>query len=485
MLAIILHLVLALTAPVNFYIYGDSDTYARLAINLALRGSYGIQNADTWLQTVRTPGYPAFIALLVRIFNATDLNLIVAAQAVLSVLAISSLALSLRRWVPKRWLMIVILLGSISPVAVLMTRAILSDGLAAQCVMFALAAYVEFYATKSRLMLAVFSLAAACAALTRPPAGIVMLLPVFGMIEALIWARSIRNLLMLAATFFPIGASMLGWATFNQIKFNYFAVSSYEQAVRFAGRMDTGTFDARVLNPDLYRQYILGREAANYSQYHVYFIGPIATWSVTDPQRYPEQLNLGWATVIDASDRLNSIQLVTARYLRGIWWGLVFPDEYNFNGVYLPYKGDPRGDDTLRVQIEFQNKMSNSIPEFVYPPKATHWPFSIYVHRGYDLYDKIRPGLIVLAAISAIIALQVGGWIFAAPFTIYLGNLLVHVYLAVIYNRYVESLDYFLLVQIVVALALAANSGFQQLRERDGVYRRRENGSGASDYDAP
>jgi hypothetical protein len=456
--ATILHVLLVHNLPV-LYLQGiDSDDYLLHGANIADHFRYGIPSRGAWGETIRTPGYAVLLAgsfwTLGRHLSSAAL-----AQSILFMAAVASLAVSLRRWASSVTLGAMLLLAAILPPYIEMSRAILSDGPAATFALLSVAAFIEATCQEEkhpRAMMWTGALAAAGAVMMRPAMAVVLVIPGLMALQTLVDAwRTIRwRSAQKAAAILWLGAAptivaVAGWSAYNWLHYRYFGAANNADIVRFAGRMDTGTFDVRALaysDDSLRRAYLVGREATGYWQYHVHISGPIDVHFVKDRTRIVKQLNAGISEVIARSDRLNPWQLAAVWRLRGIWWAAFLPTIENYNGFpihfqFVEWKVVPSEFNRVFPTLSFDSTEPGAL-------------FG-YRHEAARIYNAVRPAVYLLALLATFVALSAGGWPLALPMLVHTANLLAHAELGLVYARYIQGLDILLLAQIAIGLTLA------------------------------
>jgi hypothetical protein len=451
---------------------GDSLIYMRLGYSLATEGRYYIPHSDPWNQTVRTPGYPGFLALLFAYFGGMHLTVTLVVQAFLHMIAIGALAWSLRRSIPPTAMRLGILVGALDPVGYFMSRALLSDGLSTDLVLLAIAAYLESLRVSARartLARAGFGCATACAGLVRPTAVVVLILPLLEVAHALLprgrreasypsaWRGACATL---ALCVIPLAVAFSGWALFNKLHFNYLGISSYAPTVRFAALMETGTFDVRALkHPDLYAAYLRGREAANYWQYHVQMTGPISTYSRSGGKSYVRRLNQAITEIADASEHLTPLPLRVARHIRSLWWASAFPDVRDYGGF-------PQRDWNVQFDYGFNvvsqkrkaTQLEEQMPGVVLDSRAISmpiWAYSLVARH----YDSVASLLFPIGALSAVVALYLDRPAAACLFIVYSANVLVHAWIGLVFGRYIQCYGFLLILQTILGVRLLWRRG--------------------------
>ena len=455
--ATILHVVLVHNLPV-LYLQGiDSDDYLLHGTNIADHFRYGIPSRGAWGETIRTPGYAV---LLAGSFWTLGRHLWSAAlaQSILFMAAVASLAVSLRRWASSVTLGAMLLIAAILPPYIEMSRAILSDGPAATFALLSVAAFIEATCQQEKLrrtMMWTGALATAVAVMMRPAMAVVLVIPGLMALQTLVdeWRKTQWRSAQNAAAILWLGAAptivvVAGWSAYNWMHYRYFGAANNADIVRFAGRMDTGTFDVRALaysDDSLRRAYLIGRESTGYWQYHVHISGPIDVHFVKDRTRVVKQLNAGISEVIARSDRLNPWQLAAVWRLRGIWWAAFLPSIENYNGYpinfqVLEWKVDPS---------EFNRVFPSLVLDNAEPGALLG-----YLHEAARIYNAVRPEVYALALLATLLALYLGGWPLALPMLVQTANLLAHAALGLVYARYVQGLDILLFAQIAIGLTL-------------------------------
>ena len=462
------HVILVLNTSADFHVGDDIEIYARLALNLMDHGIYGIPGADPYAQTVRTPGYPAFLAIVFGLLGGTNLSVAVLCQAVLAMASIVALAVSLRHWISRAAIRVIVIAGALGPPTWFTSRMFFSDGLAAAMTLFAIAAFLEAAASMGRrrhVMLCLFSLAAAYGALTRPTVIVVFVLPILGVLinAARNWranrahwpGSAFRESLPLLLTAIPVVVALSGWAVQNKVRFNFFGITSYGEFVRFASLMETGTFDVRALTDKyLYDRYLIGREAAHYFEYHIQFTAPLSSRTITDRARYVDQLNAGLKAVTDRSESIVDPRLLIASVVRNIWWGAVFPVRNNFGGYPLVDWSYLGGNPSLGDQSADAAAVRHVFPRIVLDLRQRTTISSLFL-VVINHYGTINHVLFILGAIAGLVSIGLGGVMLAAPVLVYSANLLLYSLIGLVYGRYIQVLDVLLIAQIAVAVTLA------------------------------
>jgi hypothetical protein len=459
--ATIVHVILVHSFPILYLLGSDSDDYLKHALNLLDYHQYRISGRDAFGETVRTPGYALFLAGILSAFGR-HLSAVTLVQSVLFMASVSALALALRRCASPAFLGAFVVIAAIMPPDIDLSRSILSDGAAATFALFSVAAFIEAELgnEKSRTaMMWTGAVAAAIAVLVRPTTVVVLIIPGLTALQDFIAAwptsrwQSFRAAIPALWLIAPTIAAALAWSTYNRVQHKYFGVSNYAETVKFAGRMDTGTFDVRSLAYDdasLRRAYLVDRERAGYWQYHIHLIPPIQAHFVKNRRQSVNQINAGISEVIDRSDRLNPWQLKAIRILRGIWWAAFLPPEQNYNGFPFEFQ-------ILKPNIT-PDQVHRAFPSVNFDTPEPTTLFDRYMDWSTMIYNTARPVVYLLALLSAYLSLYLGSWMLASPMLVHTANLLVHVQIGVVYCRYVQVLDTMLFVQIAIGLTLIWNS---------------------------
>jgi len=147
-LALLLRLLFALPVlfhPERSFVPGDSERYHRLAINVAFRGSFSINDEPYFL---RPPAYPAFLALLYRAFGANE-RIAVLAQIVVSVITVALLGM-LTKALFGSGAVHAMLLFAINPLSIAMCVVLMSETLFSALICGALAAFLHGYLMHAR-----------------------------------------------------------------------------------------------------------------------------------------------------------------------------------------------------------------------------------------------------------------------------------------------------------------------------------------------
>ena len=147
-LALLLRLLFALPVlvhPERSFVPGDSERYHRLAINVAFRGSFSINDEPYFL---RPPAYPAFLALLYRAFGANE-RIAVLAQIVVSVITVALLGM-LTKALFGSGAVHAMLLFAINPLSIAMCVVLMSETLFSALICGALVAFLHGYLMHAR-----------------------------------------------------------------------------------------------------------------------------------------------------------------------------------------------------------------------------------------------------------------------------------------------------------------------------------------------
>lgn len=154
--------------PVEFYSF-DSAGYETLALNLLNEGRFSMEVDPPFRHILwRTPGYPAFIALVYAALGR-DPVMLVLVQVLIGCLGVWLLFLLAKAlWLSERAAVLAAGLLAVEPVSVLMTNRILTETVFTTVLMGALWCLARYWQSGSRCWLAASAPALAMAALIRP-----------------------------------------------------------------------------------------------------------------------------------------------------------------------------------------------------------------------------------------------------------------------------------------------------------------------------
>jgi hypothetical protein len=209
---------LALHANPDVAVEGDTHSYVQPALALREDGRFSQAPADHRPEFLRTPGYPAFIALLYGAFGE-DNTAVLLAQVVLSVLTVLLVALlAARMWSPAVGLLAALLV-SLEPLQLYTAGTLLTEALATLLLaLVAMAGFFVFADDKPKLgWVALLGFAMSAATMVRP---VTYYLPVI--VVLLLGYRAIRTrmgladaLRILAAFLVPLVIIIGGWQLRN------------------------------------------------------------------------------------------------------------------------------------------------------------------------------------------------------------------------------------------------------------------------------
>lgn len=483
LLGLVVQLAVAADLPVAFDEF-DPLGYFHKAVWLVEKGTY-VTDTPYW-EIDRLPGYPVFIACCLTLFGFS-LKAIAIVQTVLFGAALFALGASLRHWISPRLCAAAVLVALVSPVAVQHMLAIGTEGLFSSLAVFALAAFFQHMNSQGRaslLWLIGCGLAIAAATLVRPNGIVLLAAPAWvwllecfrGLRTEKHWAGRLQHLaratLRYATPVLLVAGTLGGWAVRNAYRHDFFAPTSMVGVSQVEGLMVSSTFDARSLLGDaLYEPCVCGqhRQSYRYGGWGVrttLYDQLTQNGTIVPPGIIPD-MNRRMKEIALRSEALSPWQLKAAGLLRSVKKSWDWPS--------LRYVGNEnrhiaRWERFCTSDARAGLGRSVALPDLDDQDVSDRWaarilgsPVCAGIHR--ELYR------ILYFAGFAFSMLIVWSYrpMLAAPAMVFLANVALNTWLLNVRGRYIQPLEFALLLQ--TALGLEVGIGLVRRRREERAAR--------------
>jgi hypothetical protein len=456
----------------------DPLMYFHKAVVLAEAGSYST-HTPFW-ELDRLPGYPLFLAACIKLFGY-HLKAITISQGCLFGTGLLALALSLRRWTSPWYTAAAMLVVLASPVGLLHTLTIGTEGLFVALAAFAMAAFFEHAGTQGRvaaLWLTVFCLVLTAAVFVRPNGVVLLAAPVTTYLPAVFQAARIQAgwaakwkvvascTLRYSLPAVLVVAGLASWAVRNYRAEGLVAPTAMVGVSLVEGQTQSGTFDARALLQErLYRQYLQGKFKANYSYCGWNIRGLLDKQLTQDGKEVADFISVldrRMNGIAKRSEALSPWELKLAGVLRSAWWGLELPshDSYTRNQIRgrTWYGGNHPG--AIRAWKDFCTSRAMarlgkeiSLADLEDQELTTQWPLAFMQSEAWGECHRAAYNVFLIAGlIWGVLILWYNAPVLSAPTLVFLANIGLNAGLLNVQGRYILTLEFLLVFQTMMGL---------------------------------